>query len=118
MRSQIEALTGKKITEIIDIPTQFNNDEPYPKQVLDLLAPLGINAEEWQTVPFLINPPSYNFGAVTLLAELHGRTGHFLPVIRVRPVPNSTPRRFEVAEIINLQTVRDLARQSRHDHTY
>ena len=61
----------------------------------------------------MINPPSYNFGAATLIAELHGRTGYFLPIIRIRPEPDSTPRRFEVAEIINLQAVRDEARESR-----
>jgi hypothetical protein len=54
-----------------------------------------------------------NVIAVTLLAELHGRMGYFPAMLRLRPVTGSTPPRFEVAEIINLQTVRDRARSRR-----
>ncbi|MEA3351689.1 MAG: CRISPR-associated protein Csx15 [Chloroflexota bacterium] len=112
-QEQIQELTSKEITEIIDIPAKFDNDKPYPEQVRSLLDPLGIESKQWQTVPIVINPPSYNFAAVTLLAELHGRTGHFLPVIRIRPVPDSTPVRYEIAEIIDLHNVRNQARQKR-----
>jgi hypothetical protein len=117
-RQQLQEMTGEEINEgnIIDIKAHFNNEESYPEQVCALLEPLGITPEQWQTVPMMINPPSYNFAAVTLIAELHGRCGYFLPVIRIRPVPDSTPTRYEVAEIINLKDVRDAARQSRHDY--
>jgi hypothetical protein len=50
---------------------------------------------------------------VTLLAELHGRMGHFPAVLRLRPVPDSNPPQFEVAEVINLQEVRDETRKRR-----
>jgi len=49
-----------------------------------------------------------------LLAELHGRMGYFPPIVRLRPVPNALPPRFEVAEIINLQAVREAARTRRN----
>ena len=39
--------------------------------------------------------------------------GYFPPVLRLRPVPDAVPPRFEVVEIINLQGVREEARQSR-----
>jgi hypothetical protein len=39
--------------------------------------------------------------------------GYFPTVIRMRPVAGSTPLRFEVAEIVNLQVVRDAARDRR-----
>ncbi len=39
--------------------------------------------------------------------------GYFPACIRLRPVPESLPPRFEVAEILNLQAVRDAARQGR-----
>ncbi len=56
--------------------------------------------------------------SVTLLAELHGRMGYFPPCIRMRPVvgPDGqriVPPRFEVAEILNLQAIRDEARRLR-----
>ena len=39
--------------------------------------------------------------------------GYFPPVIRMKPVENALPPRFEVAEIINLQAIRDAARKER-----
>jgi hypothetical protein len=39
--------------------------------------------------------------------------GYFPTIIRLRPVANATPPRFEVAELINLQAVRDRAREQR-----
>jgi hypothetical protein len=51
--------------------------------------------------------------AVVLLAELHGRMGYFPACLRLRPVEGSTPPRFEAAEVVNLQEVRNAARKRR-----
>jgi len=48
-----------------------------------------------------------------LLAELHGRCGYFPPCIRLRPAQGPVPPQYEVAEVLNLQAVRDAARQKR-----
>lgn len=112
-RAQIEELTGEEIREVRDIPAQFDHAQPFSEQIRDLVDSIGLAPEEWQTMPILINPPSYNFAALTLVAELHGRMGYFPPVIRLRPVEKSTLTHFEVAEIINLQVVRDTARSRR-----
>lgn len=47
------------------------------------------------------------------LAELHGRIGHFPVLIRLRPVADSVPTRYEVAELLNLQAIREQARYRR-----
>jgi len=47
------------------------------------------------------------------MAELHGRMGYFPPLLRLKPVAGSVPPRFEVAEILDLQTARDEARRKR-----
>jgi hypothetical protein len=39
--------------------------------------------------------------------------GYFPPLARLRPVEGSLPPRYEVAEVINLQQVRDAARRRR-----
>ena len=62
----------------------------------------------------IVNLPSLNFIAGLLLAELHGRMGYFPPILRLRPVSDSLPPRYEVAEILNLQAVRDAARAARY----
>ncbi len=112
-RAQIEALTGRAIERVVDVPAQLDNMQPFEPQVMELLDKVGLTTEEWQTLPILVNLPSLNVIAAVLLAELHGRTGHFPAVLRLRPAPNTTPPQFEVAEILNLQAIRDRARQRR-----
>lgn len=112
-RAQIEALANQPIAEIRDIPSQFENSQPYAEQIRALVDSIGLSPHEWQTAPLLINPPSYNFAALTLLAELHGRMGFFPAIVRLRPIADSTPTQYEVAEIINLQKVREAARLAR-----
>ncbi len=111
--AQVQALTGQPVERVIDVPTQFDPARPFAEQVRALVDSAGLTSAEWQTLPLLINPPSLNAIAVALLAELHGRMGYFPTVIRLRPVAASTPPRFEVAELINLQAVRDRARLQR-----
>jgi hypothetical protein len=61
----------------------------------------------------LVNLPGHNAVAALVLAELHGRMGYFPAVLRLRPVAGTTPPQVEVAEILNLQAVRDRARLRR-----
>lgn len=64
-------------------------------------------------LPILVNPPSLNYSAALLIAELHGRMGYFPTCVRLRPVKDALPPRFEAAELMNLQAVRDTARRRR-----
>jgi len=110
---EIEAIVGQTVERIIDAQVHFDHTCPFGEQVRELVDGLGLTSPQWQQEALLVNPPALNFIAVTLLAELHGRMGYFPPVVRLRPVSGSTPPRFEVAEIINLQAVRDTARSRR-----
>ena len=109
----IEEITGQKVEQVVSINSQVDTQQPLAPQVVALADKVGLSPEEWQTLPILVNPPSLNYIAVTLLAELHGRCGYFPAHLRLRPVPDAVPPRFEVAEIINLQAVRDAARVRR-----
>lgn len=113
-RAQLLRLLNADALEVIDVPTQFDNHQPFAEQTRALLDRAGWTAEQWQTLPVLVNLPALNTIAACLLAELHGRMGYFPPVLRLRPVEGAVPPRFEVAEVINLQAVRDQARQRRH----
>lgn len=113
-REQVRALLDEHVTlEIFHIPTHFDAQQPYLLQVQDLLAHLPLNPADLQTTPLLLNLPSFNVIAALVLAELHGRIGYFPPVLRLRPVENALPPRYEVAEILNLQAMRDSARAKR-----
>lgn len=109
----IEQITGSPIERVLDAPAQFDHTQPFAAQVTALVDGLGLSPVEWQTAQIVVNPPALNAIAVTLLAEMHGRMGYFPPVVRLKPVEGALPPRFEVAEIINLQAVRDAARKSR-----
>lgn len=111
--AQVEALTGQPVAEVRGEMPQLNHTLPFAEQVRALVDRVGLSPEEWQTTPLLVNPPGYAPAAAALLAELHGRMGHFPALLRLRPVEGSTPTRYEVAEVLNLQQVRDAARKRR-----
>lgn len=112
--AQVQALTSQPVDETINIAVQFDHDQPFLPQLVALMAQVRLTAEQWQTASILINPPSLNFITALLLGELHGRMGYFPPVIRLAPVAGSLPPRYQVAEILNLQAVRDAARRARY----
>ncbi len=109
----LRAMIQQPVIRLIDAPAQLDVTRPFAEQVRGLVDGVGLTALEWQTAAILVNPPSLNAIAVTLLAELHGRMGYFPPVVRLRRVADALPPRFEVAEIINLQAVREAARGRR-----
>lgn len=110
---QIEVLTGRKVERVIEVHSQVDLQQPLTPQVTALVEQTGLSPAEWQTLPLLVNPPSLNFIAVVLLAELHGRCGYFPAHLRLRPVQGSLPLQYEVTEVLDLQALRDVARRRR-----
>jgi len=110
---QIEALSEQKVDQVIERSVQFDNQKPYLPQVKSLLNGVPLTPSQWQTLPLVVNLPALNVIAAVLLAELHGRMGYFPTILRLRMVEGSLPPRYEVAELINLQAVRDEARLTR-----
>ena len=111
--AQVETLTAQKVEQVISLSVQFDNDQPYNKQLDELMTHIHLEPAAYQTQPILVNPPSLNYITALLLAELHGRMGYFPPVVRLRPAAGSLPPRYEVAEVLNLQARRDAARLER-----
>ena len=110
-RAQIEEKVGERIADIRDVPIHFDLHALFIPQVHKMLDQVGLSAAEWQEKELLINLPSFNVIAAALLADLHGRMGHFPAVLLIRPVDGPYPK-YEVSEIINLQKLRDAARGS------
>jgi hypothetical protein len=96
-----------------NIPTPFDPKRTYAPQVKALAEVCRLTPEEWGTLSFLVVMPLHHTIAAALLAELRGRIGYFPSVVRLRPVPESKSIRYDVAEVINLQRVRDEARRKR-----
>jgi hypothetical protein len=109
----IEALTDQTITDVRNIRTQLDLDRSFTNQAVDLADAADLTSEQWQTQPILVMLPSLNYAAAALLAEMHGRMGYFPPIIRLQPVEGALPPRYELAEIVDLQTLRAEARKRR-----
>lgn len=110
---QVATLAGQRPQAVRDVKVHFAVDQPFVEQVRVIVDDLDISSSEWQSQPWLIVLPSLNYIAGILLAELHGRLGHFPAVLRLRAVPNALVTEYEVAEIINLEAVRQRARSNR-----
>ena len=111
--AQLAAMLGAEPT-IRTIPVHINQQQPLAEQVVMLANVAELSPDAWQKTPLIINPPGLATAAQVLLAEIHGRVGHFPAMLRLRPVADSTPVRYEVAELVNLNEIRDHARSSRN----
>jgi hypothetical protein len=109
---QVKKLANENIDDVRTIPVQIDHIQPLDQQITALVDTVGLTAQEWQTAHLLINPPGYAPAAFVLLAELHGRIGHFPTLLRLRPT-QSPITTYEAAELINLQAIRDTSRQKR-----
>jgi hypothetical protein len=95
------------------VQAQADRSRPLADVAQDLAEAAGLNAIEWQTLPFVVNPPGLAPLALALLAEIHGRCGYFPPIMNIRPVEGAIPPQYEVAELVDLRAVRDRARERR-----
>src|SRR6266516_6503027 len=111
-QAQIEAFANTSIQEVRTIHVQINQEESLEPQITTIVDATGLSSEEWQTFPLLINPPGYAPAAFVLLAELHGRIGHFPTLVRLCPHHGATTT-YEVVELLNLQSIRETAREYR-----
>jgi hypothetical protein len=111
-QAQIVELAGVASPDTRSIPVQIDQRQPLTAQISRLVDAIGFTSQEWQTLDLLINPPGYAPAAFVLLAELHGRIGHFPSLIRLRPRPGPITT-YEVAELLNLQSIHDQSRTRR-----
>jgi len=65
---QIEAMTGRSMEHIVDIPTHIDAQQPLSPQVMALADQIGLSATEWQILPLLINPPRNGWRSTLILS--------------------------------------------------
>ncbi len=92
------------------IPVHFDEHTSFEQQVKNVVDEVPLTDEEWQELPIIVHVPGYAAITAPLLAELHGRMGHFPNVLRLRR-NDSNPNQYDFAEIIFLQRIRDQARK-------
>jgi hypothetical protein len=111
IRQALDALHGP--LEVRNVKCQFDVSEPFAQQVIMLADKVGLTSGEWQMCLIIVNLPALSTAAALLLAELHGRMGYYPPVIRLKQVDDSMPPRWELAEILNINSQRNEARKRR-----
>jgi hypothetical protein len=112
-RSSVERLTGQGIERVIDVSVQFDDAASFGGQAAGLVDRLELSSTEWQTLPVLFCLPELSTIVAAVLAELHGRLGYFPSIVRRRRAASEGLVAFEIAEIVNLQEVRENARARR-----
>jgi hypothetical protein len=110
--AQLTALLGA-LPDVRDLAVHIDRARPLSEIAHALADAAGLSPVAWQTTPLLLNPPALAPLALALIAELHGRCGGFPAMLNVRPVAGSVPTRYEIAEVLSLQALRDAARGRR-----
>jgi len=111
--ARIGELCDGTVTRVVPVATQFDHARSYAAQATELVDATGLTADAWQTERLVIVPPSLAAIACLIVAEIHGRAGYFVPIVRLSPRPNTMPPVFEVAEVLDLATQREAARGRR-----
>lgn len=111
--AKIEELTRLKVDRVVEVNSEIDLTQPLHPQIAAMIDTVPLTPAEWETEQLLINLPSLNYSTAVLIAELHGRMGYFPTILRLRPMPSASLPTFEVAEVLNLQELRDKARQKR-----
>lgn len=110
---EVETMLGTTVQEVLEVPVQLDPMQSFEIQIRQLVDQLQARLEDGLLASVLFCLPGHSPACALLLAEWHGRVGAFPSFLRRRPVEGSIPTRFEVAEIVNLQAVRDASRPHR-----
>jgi len=104
---QLHTLVGSPIYEVINVAHDLDDSLPYEPQMQEKVRQARLTAEEWATLPVLVNVHPFAPATAVLLGILHGLHGHFPELIRMRGVGDTNE--FEVAELLRPQPLRDRA---------
>lgn len=108
-----ESLSGWHVAHTVAVPTHCELAWPFAEQATNFVDAAGLTSVQWQSYRLAIVPPALSPVACLVIAEIHGRAGYFVPVVRLRPRSGVLPPVFEVAEILDVQGQREAARARR-----
>lgn len=111
-QQQIEQRLGERVHKVLPLSSKFDDERPFGPQCIALLDDLGWTPQMWETRPLLVIPPGYAPAALTLISLLHGRRGHFPAMARLRPETTGLTTEYVLAEIVNLQALRNAAHEA------
>lgn len=110
---QLATFLEGETPEVVHVPLHLEDHQPFGDQIMAVLDAPPASQVEWETDAIVVMLPGLSSAAAVLLAELHGRCGYFPPVVRRSPKEGAVPPRFEIVELLDLQTQRHAARRRR-----
>jgi len=110
---QIRLYLNCRISRVIHQRVEFNHDESFSTQAHRLVEDLRLPVEAWSERSAVLILPGLSAAAAAVLADIHGRCGGFPGIIRLKPVSSGGTTTFELAEVLDLQEVRERARRTR-----
>ncbi|MEI7556914.1 CRISPR-associated protein Csx15 [Candidatus Chlorohelix sp.] len=112
-KEQIEKVIGQEIESMLAVPVHLDLEKPMAAQVDVVLENLGISLQSLQQQSVLIILPGFSPLAAYLLTVFHGILGYFPSIAILKPDLDSVITDFKLAEILNLQALRNNARSKR-----
>jgi len=113
--SQREELGAKYrvyVEELIELPVHFDPQQDLKSQAREYVHRIGLAPEEWSERQVHVILPGLAPGAAAILATIHGLSGGFPKVLWIYQAPHDRTR-YELAQVVDLQECRDLAREVR-----
>lgn len=95
--------------DVRELYRDINETNKIESEVVTLAEAAQLTHDEWAARSLIVLLPDLAIAAATLLAEIHGRRGEFPPLLRRRRL-DSLLGGFEIAEVVGLQQVRNIAR--------
>lgn len=111
--SVVQALGGTGIT-VVTCPVNLDMSQDFVPQIKAIISDMSKKLKIEHSLEadrVLVNLPGLATAAALILAELHGRIGHFPEIIRLKQNEGI----FVLAETVDLQTVRNQARTTRFE---
>lgn len=110
--AELAGLVGSRPERCVDVQVQFDEALDFSNQATALVDAIAQSGVRLGTDQIVLNPPAHSAIASIVLAMLHGRSGGFPAILRVKRAAGPLGG-WVVAEVVNLQAVREQARIER-----
>jgi len=110
-KGQLEAQCGP--FDVQAVKCQFDISALFAPQVVAFADQVGLSPDDWQAERLMVLLPALAPAAALMLVELHGRCGYYPPVVRLTQRQGAVPPVFDVAEVMDLNSQRQAARERR-----
>jgi hypothetical protein len=104
------------IEELIELPVHFDAYRDLAPQVEKIIDDTGLAPEEWSNRNIYLVLPGIAPGAAAFLAAVHGLRGGFPKVVWIYQSPDDHTQ-YQVAQVVDLQALRDLWDKARKVRT-